>query len=769
MNELPRTIATHWGSYQATVDDTGRARLSPVPEDPDPSLIGDGLAATVDSDLRIRQPMVRKSWLEKGPGHGVRGGEPFVAIDWARALDLVAGELDRVRRDHGNQAIFAGSYGWASAGRFHHAQSQLKRFLNLIGGFTYAVNAYSHAAAECIMPYVAGNFFGLQNEHHSWPTIAEHSELVVAFGGMPLKNAQVNSGGTLRHNTADGLRRCRDRGVRFINVGPVRDDVADFLQADWLAPRPNTDVALMLGLAHTLVAEDRHDPAFLDRYCVGFDRFLPYLMGKTDGQPKDAEWAAGITGLDAGVIRDLARDMADKRTLITLSWSLQRADHGEQPYWMAITLAAILGQIGLPGGGFGYGYGAVSAVGDHTSMIRWASVPQGENAVTHHIPVSRIAEMLENPGGQLDYNGKALTFPDVRLIYWAGGNPFHHHQDLNRLVAAWQKPETVVVHEPWWTPIARHADIVLPVTTALERNDVACSSRDGFLLANKQALPAFAEARSDHAILTGLADRFGCSDAFTEGRDEMEWLRHLYDISRQRAAQSGFEMPDFDDFWAAGRLELPLPEQPKVFLDGFRADPKAAPLDTPTGKLEIWSDTIAGYGYDDCPGHPVWQAPYEWLGAEQAARYPLHLVSNQPVTRLHSQLDHGPVSRDSKIAGREPMTINPADATARGIADGDVVRVFNDRGACLAGAVVSDAVMPGAIQLPTGAWFDPATPGVPGGLEKHGNANVLTADRGTSKLAQGPTAHSCLVEVERFDGDVPPVTVFDPPEILPGL
>jgi biotin/methionine sulfoxide reductase len=157
--------------------------------------------------------------------------------------------------------------------------------------------------------------------------------------------------------------------------------------------------------------------------------------------------------------------------------------------------------------------------------------------------------------------------------------------------------------------------------------------------------------------------------------------------------------------------------------------------------------------------------PYEWLGGPDAEHYPLHLVSNQPRTRLHSQFDPGSVSRASKIQGREPMTMNPADAAARGLSEGDVVRVFNNRGACLAGIILSDTVMPGVVQLSTGAWYDPLEPGVVGSLCKHGNPNVLTRDKGTSRLGQGPSAHSTLVEVEKFEGPLPPITAFAPPPI----
>ena len=199
-------------------------------------------------------------------------------------------------------------------------------------------------------------------------------------------------------------------------------------------------------------------------------------------------------------------------------------------------------------------------------------------------------------------------------------------------------------------------------------------------------------------------------------------------------------------------------------MSAFRADPVANALKTPSGKIEIFCQTVADFGYDDCPGHPVWRAPIEWLGA--VGRYPLHLISNQPTHKLHSQLDHGSVSRGGKRKGREPAILHPDDAAARGIAEGDIVRVFNDRGACLCTATLSDVIRPGVMQVSTGAWYDPAVPGDPDALCKHGNPNVLTPDRGTSRLGQGPTAHSCLVDVERFEGVPPAVTAFDPPEII---
>ncbi len=759
---LPLTM-THWGAYRVETDGHRPRRLLPFERDQEPSPIGNSMADALCHPCRIDRPMARRGWLEGGSG--ARGADTFVPLDWTTATDLAADALDRVRRDHGNQAIFAGSYGWASAGRFHHAQSQIHRFMNLIGGYTRSVDTYSHAAGEVLVPHILGLPFGeMQVAQTSWPVIAEHTRLMVCFGGVPLKNAQISSGGIGRHSAAAWGLAARQSGTRFVNIGPVRDDLTEGLNADWLPLRPNTDTALMLALAHTVWTEGLADRAFLDRYTIGMDRFLPYLLGECDGQPKSAEWAAQITGLAAERITALARDMAAARTMISVAWSIQRADHGEQPYWMAIVLAAMLGQIGLPGGGIGFGYGAVGTVGNGRRRVRAPHLPRPRNPVATFIPVARIADMLLHPGEPFDYDGQRLTYPDIRLVYWCGGNPFHHHQDLNRLVKAWQRPETVIVHEPFWNALARHADLILPVTTPLERDDIGGSAADPYLMPMRRVADPPGEARSDYAIFSGIADKLGCGSAFTEGRDERGWLEEIYERFRQQSNT----LPDFETFWQSDYLVHADDDAAAIqqtFLAEFRDDPAAHPLGTPSGRIEIFSETIHGFGYEDCPGHPAWLEPYEWLGGSGATRFPLHLISNQPRTRLHSQWDHGSVSVASKVKGREPVRVHPDDASDRGIADGDIVRVFNDRGACLAGAVVSDRLRPGVVELATGAWFDPSDPSQPASLERHGNPNVLTRDIGTSRLAQGPTAQTCLVEIERYDTPAPPVRAFDPPAI----
>ena len=418
--------------------------------------------------------------------------------------------------------------------------ARCNRFLNTVGGYTRSVDSYSFAAAQVIIPHVLGvDFFDLMLQAPTVGDIAKHTRLVVCFGGIAMKNTQIMGGGLGAHTASEQLQDLKRTGVKFVNVSPVKDDMADYLEAEWWPCRPNSDVAIMLGIAHTLVVNNLHDRNFLDAYCTGFDRFLPYLTGEEDGIAKDAEWAAQLSEVSAENIREIAKQMATERCLIGISWSLQRNEFGEQSYWMATLLSAMLGYVGLPGAGVAYGYGSVHNIGFAGRRLpnyKTAALPQGENAVNTFIPVARIADMLLNPGGRYEYNGQALTYPDIRLIYWAGGNPFHHHQDLNRLRRAWAKPETIIINEPFWTATARHADIVFPSTTPLERNDISISPYDCYLAPMPRAVPPFAQSRNDFDIFTGLAKRFGSEQEFTDGKDEMDWVRHLYRATRESAA-----------------------------------------------------------------------------------------------------------------------------------------------------------------------------------------------------------------------------------------
>ena len=756
--------ASHWGAFNAIVRDGQVIEARPIAGDPDPSPMLAAIPGMVHGKARVNRPMIREGWLRNRDRN--RGADRFVEVSWDEALDLVAGELKRVKADHGNASIFAGSYGWSSAGRFHHAKSQLGRFMNCFGGYTTQKYNYSYAAALALLPHVVGTAQPSEGPISSYETIVAETRQMVCFGGLSMKNTQLDSGGLARHETADWLRKAAGAGVRFVIVSPLRDDVPPFLDAmgvaEWIPIRPNTDTAMMLAMAHVLATEGLADETFLASHCVGWPQYRAYLLGESDGQPKTPAWAEAICGVPADRIASLARESAGLRTMLSAAWSLQRADHGEQPFWALVALAAALGQIGLPGGGFGFGYACVSGQGVPRAGVSAPTLPTLTNPTKSFIPVARIADMLLDPGGTYEYDGEVRTYPDTRLVYWCGGNPFHHHQDLNRLVRAFQQPECVVVHEPFWTATARHADIVLPATTTLERNDICAGKRDRTWVAMHKAIEPVGKSQDDHAIFQGLAERLGIAEAFTEGRDEMGWLRHMYETAETKAAAQGIDLPSFEEFWQRGEVEIPSPAKPFTLFEGFRLDPEGEKLKTPTGRIEIFSETVAGFGYDDCPGHPVWKEPREWLGEiKETASHPLHLISNQPRTRLHGQNDPEGPSKASKIKGREPIWLHPFDAATRQIDDGEIVRVFNARGAVLAGAVITDRVTPGVVQLATGAWYDPQEPG---GLDKHGNANVLTRDQGTSRLGQGPSSHSALVQVERYRGNLPPITAWGPTE-----
>jgi trimethylamine-N-oxide reductase (cytochrome c) len=462
--------------------------------------------------------------------------------------------------------------------------------------------------------------------------------------------------------------------------------------------------------------------------------------------------------------------------MLASGWSLQRQHMGEQRHWMLVTLAAMLGQIGLPGGGFGLSYhysngGSPSADGpvlpgitDGGKAVEGAAWLTESGAAS--IPVARIVDMLENPGQEFDFNGKREAYPDVRMTWWVGGNPLAHHQDRNRMIAAWRKFDTVVVQDFQWTATARHADIVLPATTSYERNDVEQYGDYSLkaIIAMKQIVAPMYEARNDFDIFADVAERLGNREAFTEGKSEMDWLAEFYKSAEDQGRARNIEMPGFDAFWQAGSVEFPVSEAGRSFVRyaSFREDPLLEPLGTPTGLIEIYSRNIEQMGYDDCPPHPTWMEPVERLGGP-GAKYPLHVATSHPNSRLHSQLCGTDLRKTYTVADREPCLINPDDAAARGIADGDVVRVFNDRGQLLAGAVLSDAIRPGVIRVCEGGWYDPAQPGEAGALCVYGDVNTLAPDIGTSRLAQGNCGHTVLADVERFTGTLPPVTVFDAP------
>ncbi|RNL60670.1 molybdopterin oxidoreductase [Nocardioides marmoriginsengisoli] len=757
--------SSHWGPYEARLTGDG-LEIRPQAGDLDPAPLLENIPGSIHHATRVDRPMVRASWLEDGPGPGPRSG-PFVPVSWDEAADLVAGEVRRVIAEHGNSAIFGGSYGWSSAGRFHHAQSHVHRFLNMAGGYVGSRATYSAGAAEIFFPHVVAGAEVVARLWHEWEDIVENTELVLAFGGLPRKNNFVASGGIAEHRVDGYLRQLGERGATVVNLSPLRDDYPPHLESTWVPVRPFGDVPLMLAMCWVLVTEGRHDREFLDRYTVGFEQVRRYLLGEGDGVPKDPAWAAPLCGVPADEIIALARRAAESRTLINTTHSLQRSQHGEQPLWAALTLACLLGQVGLPGRGYAYSLGSMGNNGAPPMAFPIPAMPQGANPVRDFIPVARISDLLLGGGQTYDYNGDVLTYPDIRMVYWAGGNPFHHHQDLFRLREAFSRPDTVVVHEQYWTSTARLADIVLPATITLERRDIGAGRHDRRLIAMNRVTEPHGEAKDDYEIFAMISERLGLAEEYTEGRTSEQWLESLYETLSASMSEVGVEPPTWAEFWSDGGLAIPPEPREGSPIELFRRDPEAHRLPTPSGRIELYSERIASFEYDDCWGHAAWFESSERVTDEDLADGWLQLLANNPATRLHSQLDPGSFSQGSKVAGREPVRLHPQDAAARGIGDGDVVMLSNARGACLAGAVLSEAVRPGVVQLSTGAWFEPV---VLDGREVcvHGNPNVLAVDVGTSKLTQGCSGQLSKVRVSRHEGaEVPEVSVTrGPPEVL---
>jgi len=421
---------------------------------------------------------------------------------------------------------------------------------------------------------------------------------------------------------------------------------------------------------------------------------------------------------------------------------------------MLITLALLKGEMGTPGGGMSFEIPGYAGQGDARVIGRGpASLPAVFNPVTQVILDQHYADSLLHAPVTHNHNGKAYAYPqpgksECKLAYWAGGSFLNQHDDVNHNMEALAKYETVIVHDSWWTPATRAADIVLPIACLFERNDITQFWR--YIVYQHKIVEPVGEARTDFEIFKGLSKRLGFYDRHIMGMEsEDAWLRKLFSMSDVKMT--------YDEFRKAGIYKLPVNETPYVAFEDFRRDPKANPLKTPSGKFEIYSETIANYKYADCPPTPQWIEPFEWLGSTKTAQFPLHIVNKHPRFRRHSSYDNvQSLHQYSKINGHEPIYLHPADAAERGIATGDIVRVFNDRGSVLCGAMVTMNMRQHVVLIEEGSWYSPTEPGKPGSLDRGGCASTLTAQRGTSQLAQGPVCHDSLVQIEKYTGDARP-------------
>ncbi|NIY91451.1 molybdopterin guanine dinucleotide-containing S/N-oxide reductase [Vibrio diazotrophicus] len=734
----------------------------------------------VYTKARVKYPMVRKGFLANPSSpQGVRGSDEFVRVSWEKAYKLIHEQHMRIRKQYGASSVFAGSYGWRSSGVLHKAQTLLQRYMSMAGGYSGHIGDYSTGAAQVIMPHVMGSI-EVYEQQTTYPVILESSEVVVLWGLNPVNTLKIAWSST----DCAGLEffhQLKQSGKTIIAIDPIRSETIEFFgeNAQWIAPHPMTDVAMMIGIAHTLVKKSKHDKAFLDKYTTGFDKFEAYLMGQEDGVEKNSQWASEICGVPAEQLDLLADIFVQNRTMLMSGWGMQRQQYGEQRHWMIATLAAMLGQIGLPGGGFGLSYhysnggnptrdaGVLPAISASLGGGSSAGNDWAVSGATESFPVARIVEALENPGKSYMHNGHERKFPNIKMIWWAGGANFTHHQDTNRLIKAWQKPELIVISEPYWTAAAKHADVVLPITTSFERNDLTMTGdySNQHLVPMKKVVEPEGESRNDFDVFADMSELLapGGHDVYTEGKTEMEWLYGFYTAAQQGGRNARVAMPNFSKFWEDNELiEMKWNEKNAKFVRhaAFREDPVLNPLGTPSGRIEIYSKTIESYNLKDCPPHPTWLAPDEYTGNAKDGE--LQLMTAHAAHRLHSQFNYAAIREQYAIADREPIWIHPQDAAERGIKTGDLVRAFNQRGQVLVGAEVTDRIKQGSVCIHEGAWpdFDKQT-----GLCKNGGCNVLTLDIPTSRLANGCAANSALVRIEKYTGEALKLTAFEPPMI----
>lgn len=758
--------ASHFGPFHAHVRDGKIVNITPqLDSDANPTVMVQGLADRVTTNSRVKYPCVRKSYL-KGLGRGdLRGKEEFVRVSWDEALDLAADAIKKAQKKGGNKSLYNASYsGWAHPGAFK-PNAMAGRFFNQIGGSVITTGEYSNGAAGPTNPVIVGDMevYSIQTAHEQ---IIKNTKVMILWGADLYKTNRIGWS-VPNHRNIDAYEEYKKAGIKFISIDPIYTTSASEFKADWIKIRPGSDVALMMAMMHYLYTSKKYDNKFIEKYTSGFDKFLPYLLGKEDGVEKTPAWAEKLTEIPAKTIIELANTMVDNRTFIAGNWAMQRAHHGEQVDWSIITLASMIGQIGLPGGGFGFSMHYAGGGDASSGKATVGGMSQGGgDKVGIAIPASRMSDLLTKAGETIPHKGSTITYPKVEVMLSAGCSPIGHQPDVNELVSAMRTLDTIIIADPWWTPTAKMADIVFPATNTLERDDMASGmsySQDRIFAMKKVVEPAY-ESQDDYWIFAQLAKRFGKEKKFTRNRTPMEWLERLYKRSYAKK-EMGIS---FEEFWKKGVIKYDIPDSARNYVrhESFRKDPVKNPLKTETGKIQIFSEKFASFGYKDFKGHPTWFEPAEWLGNKAlVAKYPLHLVSPHPTYRVHSQLDNTWVQGVHKVQGREPIRISPNDAKKFGVRDGEIVEVYNDRGSVLAGVVVTNTIRDGVVAIEEGAWYSPEDASTEKTRCNSGQANLLTSSRPTSSMAQATTANTVLVSIKKA-GVVKPNLAYSAPNIV---
>lgn len=709
-------------------------------------LRGRSMRRRVYNPDRLKYPMKRV---------GARGEGKFARISWDEAYQLLADNLKRIIAEYGNEAVYlnygTGTLGGTVTKSWPPASSLVARLMNLCGGYLNHYGDYSTAQIAAGLNYTYGGWAA----GNSVSDIA-NTRLLVMFGNNPAET-RMSGGGIVYH-----LEEARQRSdARMIVIDPRYSDTAGGREDEWIPIRPGTDAALAAGLAHVLISEDLIDQPFLDRYCVGYDeRTLPagapanghykaYILGDgPDGIAKTPEWASRITGIPSRRIVQLAREIgATKPCYIVQGWGPQRHANGELVSRAIAMLAILTGNVGINGGNSGAREGGYA--------IPFERFPTLQNPIDTSISmftwtdaIARGSEMTATRDG---VRGKDKLDVPIKFIWnYASNCLVNQHSEINRthdILADEKLCEMIVVIDNHMTSSARYADLLLPDLTTSEQMDFAMDANAGnmnYLIFADQAIEPLFECKSVYEMCSEIAARMGVGEAFTEGRTQEEWLRHLLALNRRRDP----DLPDFEAFREMGIYKRKNPNGFFVAYRDFRADPEANPLTTPSGKIEIYSEALAKIAAewelaegDVIDPLPIHASTFEGWDSPDRAQYPLQLIGFHYKSRTHST--YGNVAL-LKAAARQEMWINPIDAQARGIDNGDNVELFNDRGRVRIAAKVTPRILPGVVALAEGAWYAPNRHGT----DQAGSINVLTTQR-PSPLAKGNPSHTNLVEVHK--------------------
>ncbi|MFJ5295588.1 molybdopterin-dependent oxidoreductase [Pseudomonas sp. NPDC088368] len=726
-----------------------------------------------DAKSRISQPLIRKSYYLNGftGDTTLRGREPFVAVGWDEAIDLVAQALTEAMVMKGVSGIYACSDNSLDGTSRQGRGSYLHRFLDCLGGCTDGIGNYRYAPANVLLPHVLGAAAAsFQADEIFSAEGAIHCKRIVCMGGASaqangLENVQGSSSWRRKQAIEDGH-------ISVVNVSPVKDGAYAASRGCWLACRPDTEVAIMLALVHTLIDEDLYDKQFISTHCSGFGVFASYVMGESDGVPKNASWAEAKSEIEAQDILTLARLMAAERCVLELSASNLASESGEHFYWAGIALAAALGYIGLPGGGLVMETeplpNGISAPPEISNPLTVGIDPFTNTA--RAIPIAQMGEMLESPGLQFPYNGQDLTYPDIALVYCAGADPLHFHPDSNRLHRALHNLQCSVVHASNWNETARYADIVLPDLPVQQQSGQAATLTDetgGVSRDSCRSGVDTAESWTEIDIFCALADRLDRYAAFRailplgEGAKNHIHASTSLKLGGELTYREGLEYETGRVFCNGSFLSNEIDRS----LGKFRADPLRNPLSTPSGKIELFSNVILDFEYENCAGHPTWYEKEEWLGSQLAVTYPFHLLARtMPVSSFRTSGDGANYQYRPPTFGI--VWINPMDAQLRGIANGSLMKIFNQRGAFIARAQVSTNVRRSVLSVENSQSLGVIYSDLMQAGEFSVNLNSVTKSGRASALSMGAISNGCLVNVERIICPIPVESLYFTPTVL---